>query len=143
MLLLFFIYFSRQYLTKVIRPTPLHLLSMLFSSIWESFLAKASMMLLFQYGATLSRRKGSDLFRHSGPFLNFQIFLHKLTWSQKAFCASIAWLSVVMPKLCHALNWGEWVWLITSFDPTHKSICNNKKRAFLFYDFCMFCMMES
>ena len=31
---------------------------MLFASIWDNFLAQASMLLLFQYAATLSRGRG-------------------------------------------------------------------------------------
>ena len=45
--------------------SPLPPLSMLFSSIWDSFLAQASLLLLFQYVATLSRGKGPDLFLQS------------------------------------------------------------------------------
>ena len=40
-------------------PPPL---SMLFASIWDSFLAQASVLLLFQYAATLSRGEGPGLF---------------------------------------------------------------------------------
>ena len=39
-------------------------------------------LLLFQYAATLSRRKGPDLFLQSGPFQNFLKFFQELTWSQ-------------------------------------------------------------
>ena len=55
---------------------------MLFASIWGSFLAQASVLLLFQYAATLIRGEGSDLFLQSGPFQNFQNFLQELTWYQ-------------------------------------------------------------
>ena len=37
----------------------------MFSSIWDSFLSQASLLLLFQYVATLSRGKGHDLFLQS------------------------------------------------------------------------------
>ena len=37
---------------------PLHPFSMLFASIWDSFLAQASVLLLCQYTATLSRGRG-------------------------------------------------------------------------------------
>ena len=57
-------------------------LSMLFASIRDRFLAQASVLLLFQYAATLSRWKGSDLFLQSGPFKNFHKFFQELTWSQ-------------------------------------------------------------
>ena len=52
-------------------PPPL---SMLFASIWDSFLAQASALLLCQYAATLSRGKGPDLFLESGPFQDFKKF---------------------------------------------------------------------
>ena len=42
-------------------------LSMLFTSIWDSFLTQASVFLLFQYDGTLSRGEGSDLFEQSWP----------------------------------------------------------------------------
>ena len=51
-------------------------------NIWDRFLAQASELLLFQYAATLSRRKGPDLFLQSGPFQNFHKFFLELTWSQ-------------------------------------------------------------
>ena len=41
---------------------PLTPLSMLFASIWGSFLLQALTLLLFQHPATLSRGKGSSLF---------------------------------------------------------------------------------
>ena len=40
----------------------------LFASIWDRFLSQASALLPFQYAATLSRGKGSDLFLQNGPF---------------------------------------------------------------------------
>ena len=52
------------------------------TSIRDSVLAQASVLLLFQYAATLSRGKGSDLFLQSGPFQNFHKFFQELTWSQ-------------------------------------------------------------
>ena len=52
--LLFFIYFFRQYLTKILRPNPLSSSSMLFADTWDSFLAQASELTLFQYAARLS-----------------------------------------------------------------------------------------
>ena len=61
---------SHKFWKQSLYPRPL-LLSMLFASVWESFLAQASLLLLFQYVATLSRRKGSDLFLQSGPSQNF------------------------------------------------------------------------
>ena len=51
-------YFILQYLTQILRPIPLPPLSMLLVSIWDSFLAQASVFLLCQYTATLSREKG-------------------------------------------------------------------------------------
>ena len=56
---------------------------MLFASIWDSFLAQASELLLFQYAATLSRGEGPDLFLQTGPFQNFHKFFQELTWYQK------------------------------------------------------------
>ena len=58
---------------------------MLFASIWDSFLAQASVSLLYQYAqyaATLSTGEGTDLFLQSGPFQNSQEFFQELTWSQ-------------------------------------------------------------
>ena len=60
-------------------PPPL---SMLFASIWYSFLAQASVLLSYQYTVTLSRRKWPDLFLESGPFQNFQKFFQDVNWSQ-------------------------------------------------------------
>ena len=62
--------------------SPFPPLSMLFGYIWDSFLAQASELLLFQYAATLSRGKGPDLFLQRGPFKNFHKFFQELTWSQ-------------------------------------------------------------
>ena len=62
-------------------PIPLPPLPMLFSSIWDSSLAQASVLLLFQYSATLSRGKGPDLFLQIGPTQDFHKFFHELTWS--------------------------------------------------------------
>ena len=61
------------------RPIPLPPLSMLFTSICDSLLTEASVLLLFQYAATLSRGEGSDLFLQSGPFENFHKFFQELT----------------------------------------------------------------
>ena len=44
----------------------------LFASIWDRFLSQASALLPFQYAATLSRGKGSDLFLQNGPFQTFE-----------------------------------------------------------------------
>ena len=60
-------------------PPPL---SMLFASIWDSFLAQASVMLYFQYAATLSRGEGPHLFLQSGWYQNFRKFFQELTSSQ-------------------------------------------------------------
>ena len=49
-------------------PPPL---SMLFASIWESFLAQTLVLLLCQYAATVSRGKGPDLFLQSESFQNW------------------------------------------------------------------------
>ena len=51
---------------------------MLFASIWDSFLAQASVLLLCHYTVTLSRGEGPDLFLQSGPFQNFQKFFQEL-----------------------------------------------------------------
>ena len=59
---------------------------MLFASIWDSFLAQASVLLLCHYTVTLSRGEGPDLFLQSGPFQNFQKFFQELTSSQ--YCRS-------------------------------------------------------
>ena len=61
---------------------PLPQLSMLFASIRGSLLAQASVLLLLQYAATLSRGERSDLFLQSGSFQNFNKFFQALTWSQ-------------------------------------------------------------
>ena len=61
---------------------PLPQLSMLFASIRGSLLAQASVSLLLQYAATLSRGERSDLFLQSGSFQNFNKFFQALTWSQ-------------------------------------------------------------
>ena len=61
---------------------PLPQLSMLFTSIRGSLLAQASVLLLLQYAATLSRGERSDLFLQSGSFQNFNKFFQALTWSQ-------------------------------------------------------------
>ena len=61
---------------------PLPQLSMLFASIRGSLLAQASVSLLLQYAATLSRGERSDLFLQSGSFQNFHKFFQALTWSQ-------------------------------------------------------------
>ena len=61
---------------------PLPQLSMLFASIRGSLLAQASVLLLLQYAATLSRGERSDLFLQSGSFQNFNKFSQALTWSQ-------------------------------------------------------------
>ena len=55
---------------------------MLFASIWDSFLAQALVLLLFQYAVTLSTGRGPDLFLQSKPFQNFHEFFQELTWSQ-------------------------------------------------------------
>ena len=55
---------------------------MLFASIRESFLAQASVLLLCQYAATLSRGKGPDLLLENEPFQNFQKIFQELTSSQ-------------------------------------------------------------
>ena len=47
---------------------------MFFANIWDSFLAQAAALLLSQYGTTLSKEQGPDLFLQSGPFQNFQKF---------------------------------------------------------------------
>ena len=58
-------------------------LSMLFASIWGSFLAQVSALLLCQYTTTLSRGEGPDLFLQSGPeFQNLQKFFQELSSSQ-------------------------------------------------------------
>ena len=56
--------------------------SRLFASIWGSFLAQASVLLLCQYTTKLSRGERPDLFLQSGPFQNFQKFFQELSWSQ-------------------------------------------------------------
>ena len=71
-----------HWLTSILRPIPSTQLSMLLASIWDSFLAQASVLLLCQYPAALSRRKGPDLFLQSGPFQNFCKFFQESTWSQ-------------------------------------------------------------
>ena len=48
-----------QYFTQILEPIPLLPLSMLFASIWDSFLVQASMLLRCQYTATLSREGGA------------------------------------------------------------------------------------
>ena len=53
---------------------------MLFASIWDSFLVEASVLVLCQYAATLTRGEGADLFLQSGPFQNFQKIFQELTW---------------------------------------------------------------
>ena len=50
-------------------PTPI---SMLFASIWDSFFAQASVLLLFQYCATLSRGEGPNLFLQKCTIPEFQ-----------------------------------------------------------------------
>ena len=48
--------------------------SLLFASVWDSFLAQATVLLLYQYAATLSRGKGHDYFckvDHSRISINF------------------------------------------------------------------------
>ena len=57
------------------------LLAMLFTSIWGSFLAQASVLLLCRYIAALRRGEGLDLFLQSEPFQNFQKFFQEWTWS--------------------------------------------------------------
>ena len=47
-----------------------------------SLLAQASVLLLCQYAAILSRGKGPDSFLQSGPFQNSHKFFQELTWSQ-------------------------------------------------------------
>ena len=60
---------------------PLPQFSMLFASIWDSFLAQALVLLLFQNTATLSRGEGPDLFLQNEPFQNFQIWpMSKNIW---------------------------------------------------------------
>ena len=60
----------------------LHCIVMFFASIWDSFLAQASVLLLCQYTTTLSREQGPDLFLQRGPFQNFHKFFQELSWSQ-------------------------------------------------------------
>ena len=57
-------------------------LSMLFASIWDRFLAQASVLLLCQYAAIFGRGEGADIFLQSGQFQNSQKFFRELTWSQ-------------------------------------------------------------
>ena len=75
-------YFSFVFLgntsLKILRPIPLPPFSVLFASIWDSFLAQTSVLLLCQYAATLSRGKDSDVFLGSGPFQNFHKFFQEL-----------------------------------------------------------------
>ena len=52
------------------------------ASIWDSFLAQASVLLLCQYAAALNRGEGPDLLLQSGPFQSFQKFFQELTWCQ-------------------------------------------------------------
>ena len=73
--------FFQQCLTYILRPIPLPPLSMFFASIWDSVLAQASMLLLCQYVATLSRGRGSDLYLQSRPFYNFHKSFQELTWT--------------------------------------------------------------
>ena len=47
---------------------------MLFASIWGSFLAQVSVLLLFQNAATLRIGEETDLFLKSEPIQNFQNF---------------------------------------------------------------------
>ena len=77
-----FLDFDLQYLTKILRPIPLPQLSMFLASIWDRFLAQASVLLLFRYAAALSRRKEPDLFLQNGSFQNFHKFFQSLTWYQ-------------------------------------------------------------
>ena len=56
--------------------------SMLFESIWDSFLAQASVLLLCQYNAILSWGEEPDSFLQSGTFQKFQKFFQELSWSQ-------------------------------------------------------------
>ena len=55
---------------------------MLFASIWDSFLAQASVLPLYQYAVALSKGEGPDVFLQSGPFQNFQKFFQELNWSK-------------------------------------------------------------
>ena len=59
--------------------SPLPLLSMLSASVWDIFLAQASVLLLCQYTATLSRGEGPDLFLQSGPVQNSQKFFQEFS----------------------------------------------------------------
>ena len=44
-------------------------------------MAQATVLQLCQYTATLSWRKGPDLFVQGGTFQNFQKFFQELSWS--------------------------------------------------------------
>ena len=55
---------------------------MMFASIWGSFLTQASVLLLFQYAASLSRGEGPELFLQSEPFQNFKNFFQELHFSE-------------------------------------------------------------
>ena len=87
-----------QHLTEIMRPIPPPpppaptppQLSMLFASIWDSFLAQASVLLLFQYAATLCRQKRPDLFVQSGSFQNLHKFFQELTLCLKSV---VIWFS--------------------------------------------------
>ena len=59
-----------------------HAWTMLFTSIWNSFLAQSSGLLVFQYAATLSSGKGPDLFLQSRPFQNLRKSFQKFTLPQ-------------------------------------------------------------
>ena len=59
-----------KYLTYFLRPIPLLPWSMLFASIWDSFLAQTSVLLLCQFAVTLSAVERADLFLQSRPFEN-------------------------------------------------------------------------
>ena len=66
----------------ILRPTPLLQLSMLFASIWDSLLAQASMLLLFEYAATLSRKRSLIYFCKVDNFRISKEFFKESTWSQ-------------------------------------------------------------
>ena len=69
-----------QYVTYVLRPISPSPWSMLFVSVWDSFLAQASVLLICQYVVTFSSGKGPDWFvkvdqsRISINFLEIDLF---------------------------------------------------------------------
>ena len=90
--LLIFIYFFRQYLTQILRPTPLPQLLMLFSSIWDSVVEQASVLLLFHYAETLNSSEGPDLFLQNGPFQNSHKCFQELTFLNNLF--NLYWVTM-------------------------------------------------